>query len=119
MGDPALHVLVSHSDHSELISPAEKTKPKTLTMKMNCMKSFRKLAAVAAVLATIWLATTSARAAGSTTLDIAEVYGGGGNSGAPYKNDYVVIFNRGARQVVDVNGWSIQYASAGGRLHGP
>ncbi len=44
---------------------------------------------------------------------ISQVYGGGGNSGAPYTNDYVELFNRGS-SVVNLNGWSIQYASAAG-----
>ncbi len=44
---------------------------------------------------------------------ISQVYGGGGNSGATFKNDYVELFNRGSA-TVDINGWSIQYASAAG-----
>jgi uncharacterized protein len=28
-------------------------------------------------------------------LVISQVYGGGGNSGAPYRNDFVEVFNRG------------------------
>ena len=42
---------------------------------------------------------------------IAEAYGGGGNSNAPYKNDYVVLFNRSSAPV-SLSGWSIQYAAA-------
>src|SRR5471032_348008 len=44
---------------------------------------------------------------------ISQVYGGGGNSGATYKNDYVELFNRSANPVT-LNGWSVQYASATG-----
>lgn len=44
---------------------------------------------------------------------ISQVYGGGGNSGAPFSNDYVEVFNRGAA-TVDLSGWSLQYASATG-----
>ncbi len=44
---------------------------------------------------------------------ISQVYGGGGNSGAPYRNDFIELFNRGTNPVI-VTGWSIQYASAGG-----
>ncbi|HMD13775.1 MAG TPA: lamin tail domain-containing protein, partial [Bacteroidota bacterium] len=44
---------------------------------------------------------------------ISEVYGGGGNSGAQYQNDYVVLYNpTGAG--VNITGWSLQYASTGG-----
>src|ERR1019366_1189662 len=58
-------------------------------------------------------ASTLSVHATSTTLVIAEVYGGGGNSGAYWKNDYIVIYNRGTTSV-DVNGWSVQYASSTG-----
>lgn len=44
---------------------------------------------------------------------ISEVYGGGGNSGATYRNDYVELFNRGSSSVA-IGGWSVQYASATG-----
>jgi len=44
---------------------------------------------------------------------ISQVYGGGGNSGATYKNDFVELFNRGSLPV-DISGWSIQYASTTG-----
>ena len=49
----------------------------------------------------------------STTIVISQVYGGGGNSGAPWTNDYIELFNRGTSPV-DVTGWSVQYASAAG-----
>jgi hypothetical protein len=48
---------------------------------------------------------------------IAEIYGGGGNSGATYTNDYVVLFNPTASDV-SLNGYSIQYASATGAFTG-
>ncbi len=44
---------------------------------------------------------------------ISQVYGGGGNSGATYKNDFVELFNRGDA-AASLSGWSIQYASATG-----
>lgn len=50
---------------------------------------------------------------GSPSVVISQVYGGGGNSGAPYTHDYVELFNRG-ETTVSLNGWSIQYASATG-----
>lgn len=52
----------------------------------------------------------------SQTLVISQIYGGGGNTGAPYQNDYVELFNRGAT-TVSVSGWSVQYASANGSGH--
>jgi predicted extracellular nuclease len=44
---------------------------------------------------------------------VSQVYGGGGNSGATYRNDFIELFNRGATPV-DVTGWSVQYAAAAG-----
>ena len=44
---------------------------------------------------------------------ISQVYGGGGNTGAPYKADFVELHNRSNRSV-DISTWSIQYASASG-----
>jgi len=44
---------------------------------------------------------------------ISQVYGGGGNGAAPFKNDYVELYNRGSL-AVDITGWSLQYASATG-----
>jgi hypothetical protein len=44
---------------------------------------------------------------------ISQVYGGGGNSGAPFRNDFVELFNR-STTTVSLIGWSLQYASATG-----
>ncbi|HEY4139753.1 MAG TPA: hypothetical protein VGN65_14925, partial [Casimicrobiaceae bacterium] len=52
-------------------------------------------------------------AVASTPLVISQVYGGGGNAGATYKNDFIEVFNPGTAAVV-VTGWSVQYASAAG-----
>jgi predicted extracellular nuclease len=49
----------------------------------------------------------------SPDIVISQVYGGGGNSGGIYTNDFVELFNRGAT-TVSLAGWSIQYASATG-----
>ena len=49
----------------------------------------------------------------STTVVISQVYGGGGNSGAQYTNDFVELFNRGTT-TVSLADWSIQYTSATG-----
>jgi len=49
----------------------------------------------------------------SSTVVISQVYGGGGNSGATLRNDFIELFNRGGSPV-DVTGWSVQYASATG-----
>ncbi len=44
---------------------------------------------------------------------ISQVYGGGGNSGAQYTNDFVELFNRGDAPAT-LTGMSLQYASATG-----
>lgn len=49
----------------------------------------------------------------STSIVISQVYGGGGNSGAQYTNDFVELFNRG-NTTISLSGWSIQYTSATG-----
>jgi hypothetical protein len=56
---------------------------------------------------------SSAAALGSLDLVISQLYGGGGNNGAKYSNDFIELFNRGAT-AVSVTGWSVQYASASG-----
>lgn len=49
----------------------------------------------------------------NTGLMIYEVYGAGGNNGAVYKNDYVVLYN-GTSSDIDLSGYTLQYASATG-----
>lgn len=50
---------------------------------------------------------------GTGPVVIYEAYGGGGNSGAVYKSDFIVLKNI-SDQDVDLTGWAIQYASATG-----
>jgi hypothetical protein len=47
----------------------------------------------------------------SSSIVISQVYGGGGNSGSTYKNDFIELFNRGATPI-DLTGWTVQYNSA-------
>lgn len=73
---------------------------------------------LAIAMAAIWIggpppaANPTARAVSDDVL-ISQVYGGGGNGGAPLTNDFIELFNRGASPV-DLTGWSVQYASAAG-----
>ncbi len=54
-----------------------------------------------------------ARGAISLNIVISQVYGGGGNSGASFTNDFIELFNRGTTPV-NISGWSVQYAASGG-----
>ncbi|PKW28609.1 lamin tail domain-containing protein [Flavobacterium lindanitolerans] len=49
----------------------------------------------------------------SAQVVISQVYGGGGNNGAVYTNDFIELYNRGTAPQ-SLNGWSVQYASAAG-----
>ena len=75
------------------------------------------VALMATFLATSWITVTpKAAAAVSPSIVISQVYGGGGNGGttpAPYQNDFIELYNRGATPQ-SLNGWSVQYASATG-----
>ena len=71
------------------------------------------LMVVLAVLVTLLAGALSATATPSGTLVVSQVYGGGGNSGATYTNDFIEIFNPTSASV-SVSGMSVQYASATG-----
>jgi hypothetical protein len=77
------------------------------------MKRIHLLVLLSALSLSLALAAASARGSGSGSVVIAEVFAAGGNTGAAYTNDYVELFNRGAGAVA-VDGWTLQYASAGG-----
>jgi hypothetical protein len=49
----------------------------------------------------------------SAQVVISQIYGGGGNSGATLRNDFVELLNTG-NSPVSVSGWCVQYASATG-----
>lgn len=59
---------------------------------------------------------TTADAASASHVVISEVYGGGGNSGSSFKNDFIEIYNPTASSV-NLSGWSVQYASAAGSFN--
>ena len=56
------------------------------------------------------LATTAGR------LVISQVYGGGGNNGAPYSNDFIEVFNAG-KGVASLKGKSVQFVNATGTTY--
>jgi len=59
------------------------------------------------------LSTASAAISTSPNVVISQVYAGGGNAGAGFKNDFVELFNRGSA-AVDIGAWTLQYAPATG-----
>ena len=65
-----------------------------------------------AVLSALLLLPSPAGASASGVV-VSQVYGGGGNSGATFQNDFVELFNPGA-SAVDISGWTVQYATAAG-----
>ncbi len=77
---------------------------------------FLFLALFAALNATV-LAAPDVASLLANDIRISQVYGGGGNTGAPYLNDFVELFNAGST-TVDITGWSIQYTSSGGNSWG-
>lgn len=44
---------------------------------------------------------------------VSQVYGGGGNSGATLRSDFIELHNNGS-DTVSLDGWSVQYASSAG-----
>jgi predicted extracellular nuclease len=58
---------------------------------------------------TPWLSLPGAQA----QIVISQVYGGGGNEGSTFRNDFIELFNRG-QETVSLAGWSVQYEPASG-----
>jgi hypothetical protein len=56
-------------------------------------------------------ATTQAPPAANVVIN--QVYGGGGNSGSTYKNDFIELYNN-EDTPVNLSGWSVQYAAPAG-----
>ena len=71
----------------------------------------KKLLVLLTVIGVLAAAASSASGSGAGSIVVSEVFAAGGNSGAPYTNDYVELFNRGA-SAVSITGWNLQYSSA-------
>src|SRR4051812_39393547 len=71
-----------------------------------------RLAASLAVIS-IALAAGGGALATPSSLVISQVYGGGGNAGSTFKNDFVELYNAGAT-TVDLSTSSVQYAASTG-----
>ncbi|PYQ75345.1 MAG: endonuclease/exonuclease/phosphatase, partial [Acidobacteria bacterium] len=77
------------------------------------MKKLVTLHVIAIAIAAAIARTSAPLNAISAGVVISQVYGGGGNSGATLKNDFIELFNRGT-VAVNVSGWSVQYAATAG-----
>ncbi|MEV6984777.1 ExeM/NucH family extracellular endonuclease [Sphaerisporangium sp. NPDC051017] len=76
-------------------------------------RAIAALAAAGVAIAGVATLASSPASAEPGSVVISQVYGGGGNSGAPLTNDFVELFNRSG-SAVSLDGWSLQYASATG-----
>jgi hypothetical protein len=84
---------------------------------MRSSAPWRRAGAIVAIVGlgatSLTLASAPASAVPSPDIVISEVYGGGGNSGATLRNDFIELYNRGTEPVT-IDGWTVQYASAAG-----
>ena len=71
----------------------------------------RRVRLLAALLTLAVLVIPAAAGSGTGAIVISQLFGGGGNAGAPFASDYVELFNKGS-SAVDVSDWSVQYATA-------
>ena len=84
---------------------------------MKKIKSFFSIMLVALmVLSNLPTSFTTVFATTADHVVISEAYGGGGNSGAQYKNDFIELYNPTTSDV-DISGWTVQYASATGTFN--
>ena len=65
------------------------------------------------LVALVALGGSTSAVASSTGLVISQVYGGGGNTGATLKNDFIELYNASSA-AIDLSTYSVQYASTGG-----
>lgn len=66
-------------------------------------------------LAFFLLCFVNASAQSPNHIVISQVYGGGGNAGAQYRNDFVELYNP-TSSAVNLSGWSLQYAASTGNF---
>lgn len=80
-------------------------------------RSLRALS-LTALISTFSTLTVPAHAApAGDAVVLSEVYGGGGNSGATFTHDFIELFNPTEAEV-SLDGWSVEYFSAGGNSGG-
>jgi uncharacterized protein len=75
--------------------------------------SLRLLVCLVLFLSSVLVSPPRAVKASTSGIVISQIYGGGGNAGSTFKNDFIEIFNADGA-TVNLSGWSVQYASAAG-----
>ena len=65
------------------------------------------------LLSSVLVSPPRAVKASANGIVISQIYGGGGNAGSTFKNDFIEIFNADGA-TVNLSGWSVQYSSAAG-----
>lgn len=73
--------------------------------------------AIAALVSTTVIAPQATAAPDGSAAVISEVYGGGGNKGAPFTNDFIELYNPSDADI-DLTGWSVEYFSSKGKSGG-
>jgi predicted extracellular nuclease len=91
--------------------PAEPSTYRRISVRSSPLRRATVIALTAGIAAALTAVATPAEATPSTTLVVNEVYGGGGNAGATYTNDFIELTNRGST-AVSVDAWSVQYHSS-------
>lgn len=82
-------------------------------------RAIASLVASATLAATIaaTIAVPAHAAPDGSAVVISEVYGGGGNAGAPYTHDFIEFFNPTAQEI-SLEGYSVAYLAANGNTGG-
>ena len=73
--------------------------------------------AIASLVSTCVVVPQATAAVDGSTAVISEVYGGGGNKGAPFTNDFIELYNP-TNSPIDLTGWSVEYFSSKGNSGG-
>jgi uncharacterized protein len=76
-------------------------------------RSLRLVVCLFLLFSSVLVSPPPAVKASANGIVISQVYGGGGNAGSTFKNDFIEIFNADG-STVSLAGWSVQYASAAG-----
>jgi hypothetical protein len=82
-------------------------------MKMKALSLRLLVCLVVLLLSSVLVSPPQAVKASANGIVISQIYGGGGNAGSTFKNDFIEIFNADGA-TVNLSGWSVQYSSAAG-----